>query len=136
MSEAKYWVSKNGAEAEGPYWRGKLVQLYDMGSLAPDDQICMEGTVDWLPAKETVDLIKQEQALPVNQVYSAPLRPPAKKRGVNSLSLFALTLLFMGFGAWLVNHDSSTVGLSSVALGGLIFLYALCVNHLEHTSKR
>jgi hypothetical protein len=58
MSEARYWVSKNGGTPEGPYWPGKLIELYEAGKFAPEDQVCPTDTESWSPIADTVEFLR------------------------------------------------------------------------------
>ncbi len=45
-----YWLSRNGAAAEGPFAESQLLQMWRNGQFAATDQLCMTDTEDWMAA--------------------------------------------------------------------------------------
>lgn len=66
MSAERYWLSKNG-EVTGPFWRGKVMQMRAAGEIGEADQLCKDGTEEWVNAEEELQFL----------AWSDPVKAPA-----------------------------------------------------------
>lgn len=53
-----YWLSRNGAAAEGPFAEDQLLQMWRSGGVGARDQVCIEGEEEWTLVKELIEAIQ------------------------------------------------------------------------------
>lgn len=125
-----YYLHRAG-ETTGPYAPGRLGMMLDAGEITATDQVCEVGTEEWLP----VEFVRPIDAEPRRRSLLPP--PPRKpKRRTNSLALFGMTLALMLAGLGMYYAAWFIAGSVAFVLGFIVFVVALCINHLEHTGRR
>lgn len=64
----RFWICRQGGAVEGPFSDGQVMGLFRTGKLTLDDQICLDGEMDWRPVSNELSWI---DAKPAGRVLGA-----------------------------------------------------------------
>jgi len=74
-----YWLSRSGGAPEGPFAESQLRSMWVHGLFSTADELCADGSEDWMPAGWVMDSMEAPPTVAAPLVMPGDA-PPVKKR--------------------------------------------------------